>query len=268
MELYGRQVSIWDGTFTRSVTRHYRISLCTSCMGRTHDLKQTLPVNIRDNSDYPDVEFVILDYNSDDGLEDWMRRNMMEHVESGLVAYYHTTEPTHFHFAHARNVSFLAATGEIVNNIDADNWTTGGLATYVNRLANQCPRKAIFAKGKRMLKGRIGLFRDEWLELGGYDERMANYGPEDRDLLNRAWLTGFTLMWYGGRYTPRLTTPGPMNTRDRNTRRTYRTYKALSHQNLTHGRYRANEGVRWGVAHLLKNFQHEVEVGSTIPPPI
>ena len=96
MQLLGKEVSIWDGNFTAPVTRNYRISLCTACMGRLHDLKQTLPKNIEDNRDYPNVEFVILDYNSDDGLEDWMRRNMMEHIESGLVSYYHTTEPEYF----------------------------------------------------------------------------------------------------------------------------------------------------------------------------
>jgi len=268
MNLHGRQVSIWDGSFTRPVARQYRISLCTTCMGRLHDLRQTLPKNIEDNRDYPYLEFVILDYNSDDGLEKWIRHNMMEHVESGLLAYYRITEPRYYTMSHSRNVAFLAARGEIVNNVDADNWTNAGFAAYLNRLANQCPSKAIFAKGKRLLHGRIGFFKHEWEALGGYDERFDGYGHDDKDLLYRAWMTGFTLMWYGGRYVTRLSTPRAAKTarmRNKNRKQTEEANKAASAQNLLRGRYRANDGLRWGAAMLVRNFQEQLQVGRINP---
>ncbi|HUT93886.1 MAG TPA: galactosyltransferase-related protein [Thermoguttaceae bacterium] len=262
-KLYGKELLSWDGNFTAPVTRQYRVSLCTTCMGRLHDLRQTLPKNIEDNRDYPNVEFVVLDYNSGDGLEEWMRKQMMEHIESGLLAYYRTTEPRYYSMSHSRNVAFLVAGGDVVNNVDADNWTNPGFAAYVNRLANQCPREAIFAKGKRLLHGRIGFFKDEWIALGGYDERLCGYGHDDKDLLYRAWLSGFTLMWYGGAYVGRMKTPRAMigaRMKNTNWKETEKNNAAISERNLRRERYRANDGSRWGAARVVKDFGRELEV--------
>ena len=83
--------TFWNGKFELPVTRNYKISFCTTCMGRLHDLKVTLPFNIKDNQDYDDLEFVILDYNSGDNLWDWMKNNMSHEIEIGKVSYYRTT---------------------------------------------------------------------------------------------------------------------------------------------------------------------------------
>jgi len=262
-----KTIHVWGGTFTEPVTRDYRVSICTTCMGRAHDVKVTLPKNLADNADYANVEFVILDYNSPDDLEDWMRRNMREQIESGRVAYYKTTEPTCYSMCHSRNVAFLAATGEVVNNVDADNWTGAGFAAYVNRLANQQPRRAVFAKGRRNLRGRIGFWRDEFIDLlGGYDERFVGRGPDDRDLFNRAVLHGFTLMWFGGGYGTRLLTDraGDLllrNYADKHRTGTEKRNERLSKESLSRGESRANAGRRWGAARLVKNFREEIEVG-------
>ena len=64
----------WDGRFTKEVTKQYKVSICTTCMDRLSDLKQTLPQNIQDNLDYPNVEFVVLDYNSKkDDVDGWIK---------------------------------------------------------------------------------------------------------------------------------------------------------------------------------------------------
>ncbi|GAG26081.1 unnamed protein product, partial [marine sediment metagenome] len=87
---------IWDKEFKNEVTKYHSISFCTTCMGRLYNLKETLPINFKDNESYPDLEFVILDYNSNDNLGEWMKNNMMHHIESGKVSYYRTTEPKYF----------------------------------------------------------------------------------------------------------------------------------------------------------------------------
>ena len=72
-----------------------KISFCIPCMGRLHHLQETLPKNIEESSSY-DAEFIVLDYNSSDGLERWMKGNMMSHIKSGKVVYYKTIEPKYF----------------------------------------------------------------------------------------------------------------------------------------------------------------------------
>ncbi len=88
---------------------------------------------------------------------------MMEYIKSGRVSYYRTDKPKYFSMARSRNIAFKVAKGEIVNNLDADNYTYSPnyspkecWASYLNKMANQQKGKVIFAKGKRGMHGRIG----------------------------------------------------------------------------------------------------------------
>ena len=113
------------------------ISLCTVCMNRLHHIKKTLPQNIEDNAAYPDLEFILLDYNSTDGLEEWVKNNMQEYIISGRLKYYKTSEPVFFDRSHSRNLMFKLAAGDILCNIDADNYTGLAFADYVNEMFYQ-----------------------------------------------------------------------------------------------------------------------------------
>ena len=260
----------WDGQFNKPVVKDYKISFCTTCMGRLYDLKETLPKNIEDNKNYSNLEFVILDYNSNDNLGDWMKKNMFKHIETGRVSYYRTTEPKYFSMSHSRNIAFKVATGEIVNNLDADNYTASPTknadecwASYLNRLANQQDEKAIFAKGKRGMHGRIGFYKKDFIELlGGYDEDLLGYGHDDHDLVQRSWALGFSMFWWGGLYINRIHTSRKEknNNLERWWKITENENKQKSAANLQNGKFKANEGKHWGKANLLKNFQEEIIV--------
>jgi hypothetical protein len=268
-----RRFPIWNSEMPRPVERQYRVSLCTTCMGRLHDLEQTLPVNLKLNAGYPGVEFVVLDYNSTDGLEDWMRRNRRAEIESGLVAYYRTTEPRFYSMTHSRNVAFKLATGDIVCNVDADNLTLDPstveppamcFAERLNFLANQIGRRVFFAKSKQLMKGRLGFFRDEFVrELGGYDEELTGYGRDDHDLRDRAWSLGYTLMRFDGPYIYRFKTPADTkgaNMENKQWRQTERQNAERSAANIAAGRLRANDGKEWGKARVRKNFAEWIEI--------
>jgi glycosyltransferase involved in cell wall biosynthesis len=258
----GQPVDIWDGKFTREAVRNFSISLCTTCMGRLNDLVQTLPKNIADNATYPNLQFVLLDYNSNDGMESWVKENMGTHIESGRLVYGRTKEPKWYHMAHSRNVAFKLATGEIVCNVDADNWTGPGFADALNRLANEQPEHAVFVKGWRLLRGRVGLYRKEWMELvGGYDESLTGYGHDDRDMVDRALLQGFRLMWFGSDYVTRIKTgrgEKVANMEIKNWKATETANKARSTENIAGGILKSNQGREWGKAVLRVNFKEEV----------
>lgn len=263
---------IWDGQFKQDVTKMYSISFCTTCMDRLYNLKQTLPKNIDDNNDYPLLEFVVLDYNSKDKLWKWMKKNMMKYIESGRVSYYRTEEPKYFSMSHSRNIAFKVAQGEIVNNLDADNFTVNNninkvkfesWAYYINRMANEQSSKVIFAKGKRSMHGRIGFYKKEFIEeLGGYDEDLQGYGHDDHDLVQRAWALGYTMYWWGGSYCSRLKT-----TRKEKNKNMLKPWKITekenqekSAKNLASGIFKANQGRHWGKATLIKNFVEKISI--------
>src|SRR5258705_6698654 len=105
-------------------TTMWRISLCTVCMGRTNDLRQTLIKNIQDNEDYPNVEFVILNYNSSDDMHQFMlSKAITPYYKNGRLKYLITREPKFYHASHSRNIAFRNSSGAIVMNVDADNFT-------------------------------------------------------------------------------------------------------------------------------------------------
>ncbi|MDB5119777.1 MAG: hypothetical protein JWN56_995 [Sphingobacteriales bacterium] len=171
-----------------------KISICTVCMNRLHHLKLTLMKNILDNVDYPELEFILLDYNSSDGLEDYINKNFHEYIKSGKLIYYRTTNPQYFNRSHSRNVVFKLATGAIICNVDADNYTGKGFAAYVNKqfINNDTIFLSPISKrgGKKDVLGRICVKKADFDELKGYDERLVNYGFEDNDFVNRLQFSG------------------------------------------------------------------------------
>jgi len=54
-------------------------------MNRLYHLQETLPKNIKDNYLPDDVEFVLLDYHSSDGLEEWVRSEMQTYIDNGIT---------------------------------------------------------------------------------------------------------------------------------------------------------------------------------------
>ena len=172
--------------------------------------------------------------------------------------------------SHSRNIAFKVATGDIVNNLDADNYTSHPdietsecWAAYLNRIANQQNEKIIFAKGKRAMHGRIGFYKKDFIDLlGGYDEELLGYGHDDHDLVKRAWDLGFSMFWWGGQYINRIraSRQEKNSNLERKWKVTENENKLKSAQNLQKGNFEANEGKPWGQAKLIKNFAEVIEI--------
>lgn len=168
-----------------------RISLCTVCRNRAGHYKETILRNIADNQLDEEVEFLLLDYNSDDDLEDWVKTNLMEYMDSGRLTYYKTFDPKYFHRSHSRNMAFRLAKGELVCNVDADNFIGPGFVRYLLDAFTAEPEIFVCAGGEyddlscSDIGGRICFRASDFKKLGGYDEAMRNYGCEDYDFIHR-----------------------------------------------------------------------------------
>ena len=163
------------------------ISFCTTCMDRIQYLKYTLPTNI-EVSDflYPNVEFILVDYDSKDGLEGWVKKTLKKHLYSGVLRYYKVTGYKYFNRSHAKNIAHKQAKGNIVCNLDADNFISVEFIETVLRLFER--DRNIILHGTGGAHGKVCLMKNNFLKLGGYNEDLVDWGVEDIDLLQRAGL--------------------------------------------------------------------------------
>lgn len=174
----------------------FKVSFCTTIMNRLHHLQETLPMNLAYNQDNDNCEFIILDYNSTDGLEEWIQEN---HIHfKGKVKYFRTTEPAHYQRSHSRNMAMKLADGDIICNLDADNYTGPSFAKYVSQVFEE-HQQCFLSPAKNSPSdtfGKVCFKKEDFLKIRGYDEVIKTYGFEDNDLKNRLEQSGLRELHY------------------------------------------------------------------------
>lgn len=168
----------------------FKISFCTVSMNRLYHLRETLSTNIKDNLDYPNIEFLILDYNSKDGLQSWIKKEMRQYIDQGILTYLRTKDPQFFHMSHSKNVAFKHANGDILVNLDADNYAGKGFASYVNSVFNQKENIFLLAPNINEVGGKVCLKKSDFMAVKGFDEQISGWGYEDTDLYYRLAVYG------------------------------------------------------------------------------
>ena len=174
-----------------------KIAFCITCMNRLHHLQQTLEKNIRDNYLPNEVEFVLLDYNSQDGLDEWIRQNMQQYIDIGILIYYKTLEPVYYFRSHSRNMAFRLANAEILCNLDADNFLGNGFASFM--IEEFSKQNSIFYTSddsSHDIFGRICVKQNDFLSIKGYNESLQGYGYEDVDLFDRLIKNGLKRKYF------------------------------------------------------------------------
>jgi hypothetical protein len=172
-----------------------RVVFCTTCKGRTQHLEQTLPANLKDNLS---ARSVLVNYNSRDHLDEYLRKKHGRDIESGKLSVYRFTEPGPFRMAHAKNLAHRLAIlegADVLVNVDADNFAGRDFDRYaVEQLADQ--ESFLWARMmrgdmKRGISGRIAVTTRAFMAAGGYDEVFSAWGPDDKDFNVRLRRLGF-----------------------------------------------------------------------------
>jgi GT2 family glycosyltransferase len=180
-----------------NITNMEKIAFCITCMNRLNHLQQTLEKNIQDNYLIGQVEFILLDYNSKDGLEEWVYNNMMKYIDEGILIYYKNTEPEHYLRSHSRNMAFRLANAAILCNLDADNFLGKGFADSMLREFSKC--KDIFYTNNYSIRDTFGKFcvrHEDFDSINGYNEALQGYGYEDADIFNRLRNNGLKQIFF------------------------------------------------------------------------
>jgi len=240
-----------------------KLSYCITCMGRLHHLKRTLPANIAANRDF-NVEFVVLDYNSRDGLGEWIRKRHSADIECGKLIYARTDEPSGFHQAHAKNLSHRLATGDILCNLDADNYATSQFTEYLLDLFSSRERVVTRGQSGEGFFGRIALPKFWFYRMGGYDEELVpGYGNEDNDAYERGSALGLASLILPEKFAKVIAHSDEERLANLIVKNWNSTTAngSLSLRKRLQGKYVANQETGWGKAKLLINFKRSWDSG-------
>lgn len=230
-----------------------RISFCVTCRGRFDHLRTTLPHNLyHEFYDVGGVEFVVLDYGDGPELAEWMD-GFKRSLDAGALVY-GRVNMGYYDSPHAKNVAHRLARGEVLVNLDADNLISKDFPAWLDGLFSS-PGK-LFARGmKTSLGGLIAVRREDWLSLGGYDERFGDgYGYDDANFVHRLEAAG----WKPVIVPPRMahSIPHPdivrvQHMRRKDLRETAEEHARMTLSDLEEGRLVANGEGPYGAARVF-----------------
>lgn len=177
----------------------YRLAFCTAIKNRLSHIRETLPYNlgILNSFKTTEIEYCVLDYDSTDGLYDWISN--MWGICYGRVE----NRPT-FHHANAKNIAHKMSEAQYILNVDADNFITYEYLSKLLDLIDQdydmiSHKNEHYKTGESFVQveslvgsaGRICVKNKLFYQLGGYNEDMTGWGNEDSDLIYRFEASGF-----------------------------------------------------------------------------
>lgn len=159
------------------------ITLATTLMNRESDIKKTLPINLEVLKEFPNINMLVLNYNSKGDLSEWI----VQHLDNPQLSYFEEREAEHFSMSRAKNLSVRLAKSDFVVNLDADNFID---KDFLEQLTHRVTAGADYIVPILPFKncgvdGRIGFKKTIFEKHRGYDESMTGWGFEDSDLLMR-----------------------------------------------------------------------------------
>ena len=229
------------------------ISLCLPCKNRTPDLRVALPAMIRAANASPPVEICVLNYNSDDDLDEYIATvNGLK--EPNRLIYAKCTGRQYFHQAHSRNLAYRMGTGEYTVTMGADILLAEDFIVYVRE---RIAEGAVWMATRKAFGGVVVVQAREFAEAGGYDERFEFYGSQGTDLVARLQRRGGKFARLPDRLLAEVYTSNRIKLRDYDPqafedrtiwlkRAMGRAMRAIYEENVANHVLVANAGKEWG----------------------
>ena len=171
------------------------VSFCITTKNRLSQIKETLPKNLSDNAiDRSRVEFVLIDFGSDQDVSGWIVENFNEELASGYLKFFTCDQLDKWHAPKAKNTAHRLSSGKILVNLDGDNFTGYRGGMFVYNAFMSAPHDICLwqysGDSHDGSFGRIAASRDAFFAVGGYNEEFLEMGFQDRDLVNRLEMIG------------------------------------------------------------------------------
>jgi Sulfotransferase domain/N-terminal domain of galactosyltransferase len=204
-----------------------KIIFVSTCKGRVEHLKKTLSQNILHNADYENCRFVVLDYNSQDGLQDYLKETFSP-LNVGKLSIYTHLAPGPFNVSHAKNMAMRCAIlegADILVTLDADNYTGPGFAQFIADRFREagawvgqapvfpgiflCPNFPLIkslphgpesGRPDRGYAGRFAIKAKDFVKMGGYDESFDTWHGEDVDMISRLGRLDYSMRHIDNQY--------------------------------------------------------------------
>lgn len=169
-----------------------KISYCSTCKGRLHQLKQTYYSNLEALRNI-DAEWIIVDYGCPDNTADELINLPItkEFVNNNKLKIYKFNKGIPFIMSLSKNLSHSLASGRIVFNLDIDNF----IGDSFRQLTQVSSRQYLHAGWDTMAggtKGRIGVHNTIFRQIGGYDLDLDVACYDDLDLVQRLEMLNLT----------------------------------------------------------------------------
>lgn len=160
------------------------LSYCIPYHKRLDDIKKTLPSIISASNQTSDIEIVILDFNSQDGVGDFVKEVSKYLKKGNTIKYVEIKNQPYYHMAKAKNMAVLSSSGTYSMISCADVFLASETFIKLQEILRDTTVRHIRVVGTRF-PGVTVVEKKEFIKSGGFDERFEFYGPEDKDFLLR-----------------------------------------------------------------------------------
>ena len=175
LQLHPAPKIITDSSADHQDDEATEMTFTTTCMGRLHQLKQTLPKMVAQ----PGCHVVVVDYSCPDQCGAWIRRNFSPED----VTVVHMPGKQFFDRSEAKNAAILAAKTPWVCLIDADVELAANFSEQIRyRLVPDCYFRCL--SREEGVGGTFIAAREALLKVGLHDCVYSGWGEEDFDLID------------------------------------------------------------------------------------
>lgn len=159
------------------------VSIITTCKGRLHHLKQTVPLMLQQKVLF-DYTVIIVDYGDPDHCHqfDWGRSSVQT---LQVLNDTHTFSPSR-----ARNIGGRWATGEVLAFVDGDILLSPYWLEHVHLLIQDGFDLVTAPPGSHEIAGTCLVKRPVFELVRGYGEDLSDWGYQDHDFYNRVTAAG------------------------------------------------------------------------------